>query len=296
MSYLLFMDESGHDHKSMPYEVRGGVSIASVNLFKIIQDIQKSEESIFGCRLSDFKTEFKGSKLLEKERFKWAKQDDPMDDDARCKGVRRFLTAHLEKRNPTHSDFTAYGQASLKMADTLFNLLFKYNAKIFAAISPKGMQKPQAYEFDDYLRRDHIRLMERFALFLEENREDGLMIMDQSERNFDKKFKRQLSNYFLKTRTGQKQAQWIVPEPFFIESDINYMVQIADLCIYAINAGFRCEKGLKEPVRTEIQERYEKTLQALQYRKIDTRIIKGAPKQVNIYGIKYTNRPYLIKK
>ena len=47
MSYLLFMDESGHDHKNMPYEVRGGVSIASINVFKFLCDLQKSEEKIF---------------------------------------------------------------------------------------------------------------------------------------------------------------------------------------------------------------------------------------------------------
>ena len=46
MSYLLFMDESGHDHKNMPYEVRGGVSIASINVFKFLCDLQKSEEKI----------------------------------------------------------------------------------------------------------------------------------------------------------------------------------------------------------------------------------------------------------
>ena len=27
MSYLLFLDESGHDHRTMPYEVRGGVAL-----------------------------------------------------------------------------------------------------------------------------------------------------------------------------------------------------------------------------------------------------------------------------
>ncbi len=27
MAWLLFLDESGHDHKQMPYEVRGGVAI-----------------------------------------------------------------------------------------------------------------------------------------------------------------------------------------------------------------------------------------------------------------------------
>jgi len=30
MSWLLFLDESGHDHKNCPYEVRGGVAIASI--------------------------------------------------------------------------------------------------------------------------------------------------------------------------------------------------------------------------------------------------------------------------
>jgi len=27
MAWLLFLDESGHDHKQMPYEVRGGVAL-----------------------------------------------------------------------------------------------------------------------------------------------------------------------------------------------------------------------------------------------------------------------------
>lgn len=26
MSWLLFLDESGHDHKQIPYEVRGGIA------------------------------------------------------------------------------------------------------------------------------------------------------------------------------------------------------------------------------------------------------------------------------
>jgi hypothetical protein len=30
MSWLLFLDESGHDHKNTPYEVRGGFAIHQV--------------------------------------------------------------------------------------------------------------------------------------------------------------------------------------------------------------------------------------------------------------------------
>lgn len=289
MSYLLFMDESGHDHKTMPYEVRGGFSIASVNLFKFIQDVQKYEQKIFGCSLSEYKCEIKGEKLLRKDRFKWAKQGETMPEELRQKHVRRFLGAALEGRSPRKEDFTAYGQASIKMVDTIFNLLSKYNAKIFATISPRGIRKPEGYEYEDYLRRDHIRLMAHFATFLERNKEDGLLIMDQCERNFDKKFKRQLSNYFLKTPSGRKQAQWIVPEPFFIESGINYMIQIADVCIYAINTGFRRIKSLNEPTRPEIQIKYERTLEKLQY---EETFVKSS-REVTIRGIVYVEEPYL---
>lgn len=42
MSYLLFMDESGHDHKVVPYEVRGGICLQIGRLWPFIQAIQAS--------------------------------------------------------------------------------------------------------------------------------------------------------------------------------------------------------------------------------------------------------------
>jgi hypothetical protein len=43
LSYLSFMDDSGHDHKTMPYEVRGGTvregEREPLLLFKIEQAI-----------------------------------------------------------------------------------------------------------------------------------------------------------------------------------------------------------------------------------------------------------------
>lgn len=292
MSYLLFMDESGHDHKNMPYEVRGGVSIASINVFKFICDLQKSEEKIFGCRLSEFKTEIKGSKLLEKRRFEWAGQADELDDNARQVGVRRFLTAALEKRAPTKNDFTAYGQASIKMATTILDLLNKYDAKIFACVISKDIQKPENFNHEDYLRKDHVCLMERFADFLKERHEDGLMIMDQCEKNCDNKFKRQLSNYFLRTPSGKAQANWIIPEPFFIESHINYLVQVADLCIYIINTAFRKARGMNAETRQEIQELFEEKIQNLQYHYTKECMKKGILKEITIHSIKYCKNPY----
>jgi len=37
MSYLLFIDESGHDHRHAPYEVRGGIALHSRKLWPFIR-------------------------------------------------------------------------------------------------------------------------------------------------------------------------------------------------------------------------------------------------------------------
>jgi hypothetical protein len=41
VSFLLFMDESGHDHKRMPYEVRGGIAIHAGKLWPMVQQLQQ---------------------------------------------------------------------------------------------------------------------------------------------------------------------------------------------------------------------------------------------------------------
>jgi hypothetical protein len=59
------MDESGHDHKTMPYEVHGGVAIHAGRLWPFIKNLQALEVSCFGSELRSFKKEFKGCKLLD---------------------------------------------------------------------------------------------------------------------------------------------------------------------------------------------------------------------------------------
>ena len=39
MAWLLFMDESGHSHKELPYEVRGGYALADTRLWPFVQDV-----------------------------------------------------------------------------------------------------------------------------------------------------------------------------------------------------------------------------------------------------------------
>lgn len=69
-----------------------------------------------------------------------------------------------------------------------------------------------------------------------------------------------------KTNTGRFRTQWIVPTPFFVASDMAYPVQVADLCIYCVNWGFRLPtQGMNEPVREEIRAEFLDWLRQLQY-------------------------------
>ena len=142
MSYLLFMDESGHDHRTMPYEVRGGIALHIAELWPFIQSIQSLELTTFGTLLHEFRIELKGCKLLDKDRFKWAHQGPRLLPEERRKLSRGFLTKGLEKKPPLRSEFTAYGQASLEMATGIFELLQQHNATVFASMIPKGITKP----------------------------------------------------------------------------------------------------------------------------------------------------------
>ena len=177
MSWLLFLDESGHDHKSMPYEVRGGVALHASRLWPFVEGMQKLEFGAFGAVLHEFRTELKGCKLLDKDRILWAAQDPPMSDEERRKNCRGFLTKGLEKKVPSRREFTAYGQACLEMATGTFQLLHDYGARLFAAAIPRSVAKPPSHEARDFLRKDHVFLLERYFYLLEQEQQHGLLVL-----------------------------------------------------------------------------------------------------------------------
>ncbi len=144
MSWLLFMDESGHDHRHMPYEVRGGIAIHARQLWSFVRKWQYLESVVFGANLAQYQKELKGAKLLDRDRFRWASQNAPISDESRRKHCRIFLTEGLEKQSPSREEFTAYGQACLKMANEVFQLLHDHEAVLFAAAIPQNnFQKTQ---------------------------------------------------------------------------------------------------------------------------------------------------------
>jgi hypothetical protein len=213
------------------------------------------------------KKELKGSKLLDKDRFKWAAQGPLMAGEERRKHCRGFLTKGLEKKPPSRAEFTAYGQACLEMAHGLFQTLLDRRAVLFAVAIPRTTIKPATYEAEEYLRKDHVFLLERFFYFLEGQKQHGLLVMDEVEKTADRRFMRQLHRYFTRTATGRYRSKWINPSPFFVASDMAYPVQAADLCIYCVNWGFRLPSlGMDAAVRPEIETEFRPWLDTLQFR------------------------------
>ncbi|MBC6403199.1 MAG: DUF3800 domain-containing protein [Hyphomonadaceae bacterium] len=125
------------------------------------------------------------------------------------------------------------------MAFKSLELLREFKAKLFASLIPRGVKPPKGFTREDFLRKDHVFLLERYFYFLEGEKMHGLPVMDKTEKTRDRQFVSRLTDYFVKTDTGRKRAHWIVPTPIFVDSDMNYAVQAADLCLYCINWGFR---------------------------------------------------------
>lgn len=284
MSYLLFLDESGHDHRQMPYEVRGGIAIHASKVWSFVQDMREMELVCFGANLQNFKHEIKGSKLLDKDRFKWAGQEVWLSNHAR----KEHCISFLKKRSgQSRIEFTAYGQACLMMAENIFVLLRKYEAVVFASAIPRGVRSDSDIP-DNFLRKDFVFLFERFYYFLELKQETGLIVFDETDKSGDAKLMGKLNAYYRNTHTGRSRSEWVVPYPLFVPSDLSYPVQAADVCIYCVNWGFRRASGMSAAARQEIQNLSEKQLYDLQYKGN----YESEGGRANIYGIVYVPDPY----
>jgi len=293
LSYLLFLDESGHDHKKVPYEVHGGVALHAKKLWAFVQAIRSLEQSCFGDALHNYGSEIKGMKLLDKDRFKWAAQDDTLDDVARRKHALSFLTKGQLNQAPRRIEFTAYGQACLKMVQGIFSALSAHDAKIFAVAIPKGVQKPTTMEAQEYLRKDLVFLLQRYFYLVDSEDEAGLLVMDETEKMDDRRLVKRLEQYFTRTAKGQDRASRIVPSPFFVSSDMAYPVQVADVCIYALNWGFRIPTlGMNAPVRQEIADEFAGWISRLQFKSGLVLNEEAVERQLELFSIVYVPDPY----
>lgn len=290
MSYLLFVDESGHDHRVCPFEVRGGVALHVSKLWSFIQNVQALEVSCFGDSLHNFGLEIKGERLLKKRRFKIADQLPPFEESVRRKHAFSFLCKGNSKGGgQTKNEFTAYAQACLFLAEGILKLLSEHEGKVFAAAIPRDVEKPSSGVPGDYLRKDQVFLFERYYHFLESENEYGIIVMDETDKALDREFVSRMHAYFTRTQTGHLRATKIVPSPVFVRSEMAYPIQAADICVYCINWGFRLESaGMTGECREEIRRLLIPWIERMQFH--GARIESG--KTWPLHGIVCVPDPY----
>lgn len=249
MAYFLFVDESGQDHHESPYEVLAGVAVEDRDLWNLVQAVQDAELRHFGTRYTLGPNELKGKKLLKAKTFRLAAQLPPIPEEERPLLAKQCLEAggRAGKRQ-----ITALAQAKLAyVADTL-DICARFRCKAFASIvSPDAPFLPSA----DHLRKDYTYLFERFYYFLEDTNPTaaGIVVFDELEKSRSHILLEQMDRYFKYTYKSRQRAGQIIPEPFFVHSDLTTGIQIVDIVAYLISWGFRTN-DLAKPRREELAD------------------------------------------
>lgn len=257
MSFLLFLDESGHDLRESPYEVLAGVCIEDRDLWNLIRAVQDAETRFFGQRITLGGLELKGKKLLNNKVFKHARQLPGMqtEDRVRLAGqcLRKGTEAKAESRassGATRAELTALAQAKIAFVGYILELCAQYRVKAFASIVDRDAPRPDK----GFLRKDYAYLFERYFHFLEEQRGGmGLVVFDELDKSQAHLLLGQMGEYFRNTAKGRARASLVIPEPFFVHSDLTTAIQIADLVAYLIAWGVRIGSMQRE-AREELAE------------------------------------------
>lgn len=246
MAYLIFIDESGSDLNNSTYEVFAGLVIKDIDVWKIINEVHKLEKSIFGCRYSEGKRELKGKKILKRKTYRLANQLPTISNEERKALVFENLTNNaVSKRH-----LTALGQAKIAFVKAVLEMLKRFNCMVFASIISN---KPEC-DNSDVLSNNYQFIFENFGSFLSSKpaNEIGILVFDEVEKSHSHKLIKKIDDY-VKTEIGDlNMPELIIPEPFFVESDLSTGIQLADLIAYIVSWSFTKEESEKS--RTELKE------------------------------------------
>jgi hypothetical protein len=260
VAYFLFVDESGGDRGESPYEVLAGVAVEDRDVWNLIDALKNAEERAFGTRYSHEHDEIKGKKILKRKVFRHASQLPAIPEEERRQLARECLAA-----GPTANrrQITALAQAKLAFVRDALELCGRFHCRAFASIVDRNAPRP----LRAILRKDYAFLFERFFYFLEDRgaTTQGAVVFDELERTQAHILIGQMEEYFLKTARGRERSRQVIPQPFFVHSDLTTLIQIADLVAYVVAWGFRIPGTLEAAARTELAS-YATQVAGLRYK------------------------------
>lgn len=248
MSWAFFIDESGQDRRASPYEVLAAVAVEDRRIWPLIRQISDAQQHYFGMRLFEaYGREAKAQKLLNAKTFRLAEQMQPIPDADRRRLAHALLT---DGAAVSRERLTALAQAKVAYCRFVLRLAQGHDANVFATIVPRNAPRPARA---NALRKDYAYLFERLYYFLNGLEGDpmGFLVFDELDRSACHLLLEQVSAYFVRTRNGRTRSRLIVPEPFFVHSDLTSLVQLADLVAYIVSWGVRL-RAMDEPARVEL--------------------------------------------
>lgn len=282
MSYFLFVDESGHDRKLSPAEVLGGFAIRDGTLWSFIQAVYALQTELFGITYPDLNTErraargttapddldfkeIKGDNFLNPRVFKKAAWHAPFPP-----GERRRL-AEFSLRNGAKADrdsLSALAQAKLEYVRRLFELCPTFRAQCLGIIVPVDAPGDRKMSM---LRKDYAYLFERFFYFVDSKSQEhsGIIVFDELDKSASHILLGQMQAYYRDSRTGQDRSERLVPEPFFVHSDLTIGIQVADLVAYILSWGHSFNRGTMVPKPRPELAPFVKLVESL---RIDSRV------------------------
>ncbi|MCB9682128.1 MAG: DUF3800 domain-containing protein [Alphaproteobacteria bacterium] len=249
MAWFLFIDESGQDRGASPYEVLAGVAVEDRTVWNLIIDVHDTEIEFFGQRISENELELKAKKLLKSKTFRLAAGVPPLDAARRTELVQSLLQKGRTGVPATREELSALGQAKIAFVEKLLETCARHDVRAFASIVDKDAPGTTG----DFLRKDYAYLFERFFYFLDERpyAPRGIVVFDELERSQCHLLVNQMRLYFLETATGRRRAGRVIPEPFFVHSDLTTLIQLADLLAYVVSWGVRVGP-MTRPARPEL--------------------------------------------
>lgn len=249
MAYFLFVDESGQDQNESPCEVLAGIAIRDTTLWAFIQEVHAAELASFGMRYSAGARELKAKKLLKTKVFRLAASAAFASAEERLNLAKKAL-ANGDGALPR--EYAALSQCKIEFTHQLLALCTKFHCTLFATIVPKEAPRPADKNF---LRKDYAYLFERFFYFLDEKggtKSAGIIVFDELEKSRSHILIGQMDSYFKNTGKGRERSELVIPEPFFVHSDLSTGIQIADVMAYLLSWGHYKATGAAGPARPEL--------------------------------------------
>lgn len=259
MAFFLFVDASGIESPSSPYEVVAGVTVEDRDLWNFVQAILDARVRHFGASAAG--RPLRARRLLKRKVFRLARQLEPLPFEER-----RLLTrACLENGSAAGKrEMTALAQSKLAYVGEVFEVCARFRCRLIASIVPNRIPRPPA----GYLRKDYAYLFERFYYFLEDQKpqQQGMIACGGRASHQGDLLHDQMQRYFKATVRGRQRSSLVLPDPLAAGGDLGVGGEVAGLVAYITAWGFRTRE-LTEPARNELYD-FKEQIRGLRYRAV----------------------------